>query len=335
MGRNVMRALLGLLALSVVWMGWVGLVPYRGYSALEVVVQIPRGAAAGDVADLLAEAGVVRSAMLFRWTVRLTGAGTRLQAGEYRFVDSMGPMAVRRKLIDGDVVLHQVTLPEGLRLDEVIDLLLDTVPGRRAELEAAGADPSPMRDLDAAATDLEGYLFPETYQFPSDIPGAELVGQMVDRFREVFGPQERRRAAELGLTVRQVITLASLVEKETGDPAERALVSSVFHNRLQRGMLLQCDPTIIFSLVKDGVYKGRIGRKDLQHESPYNTYLHPGLPPGPIASPGEEAIRAALYPSEAEFLYFVSMNDGTHHFSESLAEHQQAVNRYQRRGRGR
>ena len=130
-------------------------------------------------------------------------------------------------------------------------------------------------------------------------------------------------------------TLASLVEKETGDPAERALVSSVFHNRLRRGMLLQCDPTVIFALVKDGVYEGRIGRKDLQHESPYNTYLHPGLPPGPIASPGEEAIRAALHPSETAFLYFVSMNDGTHHFSRSLTEHQQAVNRYQRGGRGR
>ena len=199
----------------------------------------------------------------------------------------------------------------------------------------ASSEPEGIQDLDPQADDLEGYLFPDTYQFPAGLPEVEMLGEMVARFREVFGPVERARAAELDLSVREVITLASLVEEETAEPEERSVVSSVFHNRLARGMLMQCDPTVIYALRREGIYEGRLTRSNLRFDSPYNTYLYPGLPPGPIASPGGEAIQAALRPSDTEFLFFVSMNDGTHHFSTNLGDHRRAVNRYQRRGRGR
>jgi len=329
------RLLLAFAVLAAVAVASLGLRPYRGYSSPEVVVTIPAGANAVDVAERLAQAGVVRSAGWFRWIVRLTGSGAQLQAGEYRFSEPMSLLAVREMLVAGDVLLQRITIPEGLRLAEIVALLAGVGELRSPELAAAAADPSTVRDLDPDATDLEGYLFPDTYQFAAGIPEVEVLDRMVRRFREVVGPEEQARAAELGLTIREVVTLASLVEKETAAPPERPLVSSVFHNRLARGMLLQCDPTVIFGLAREDRFTGRLSRRDLKYDSPYNTYLHPGLPPGPIASPGGEAIRAALYPSDSEFLYFVSMNDGTHHFSRSLREHERAVNQYQRNGRGR
>jgi UPF0755 protein len=205
----------------------------------------------------------------------------------------------------------------------------------REEFLAAARDPSLIRDLDPAATDLEGYLFPDTYDLPgSGNRGALLVERMVQRFREVIVPLRVELAAQ-PLSLRELVTLASVVERETARPEERPRIAAVFHNRLARRMPLQTDPTVIYALRKAGRWDGNIRKKDLDIDSPYNTYRRPGLPPGPIASPGREAILAALHPAATRDLYFVSRNDGSHHFSQTLGEHERAVDRYQRSRTGR
>jgi UPF0755 protein len=321
-----------LLAAALAGAGGEVLVPYRGFVA-PVDLEIPAGADAAQVSTRLGEAGVIRSPAIFRMMIRLSGTARRLQAGEYRFQEAASALGVLRRLLRGDVLLHRVTIPEGLRREETIAILVAAGLGDEAALEAAARDPAPIADLDPRAPDLEGYLFPDTYHLPRGAPPRVLLATMVDRFREVFGPAERRRAAELRLSVREAVTLASLVEKEAALADERPLVAAVFHNRLRRGMLLQCDPTVIYALVRRGGYDGRLTREALRVDSPYNTYLHAGLPPGPIASPGAAALRATLHPADAGYLYFVARNDGSHHFSTGLQEHERAVDRYQRSGR--
>ncbi|MGD8376136.1 MAG: endolytic transglycosylase MltG [Acidobacteriota bacterium] len=306
------------------------LVPYAAFPGREVTLEIQPGASAADVGQRLAELGVIRSPWVFRAWVRVSGTARRLQAGEYRFHRPASTLAVHRMLLAGQVVLHRVTVPEGLRIPEVVEVIAEAGFAEASSLQLAAADPRPIADLDPDAEDLEGYLFPDTYQFARGTSAGAIVASMVQRFRQELGPREIRQAARVGLTIREVVTLASLIEEETAVPEERPLVASVFHNRLDRGMLLQCDPTVIYGLRRDGLYRGRLTRAGLRHDSPYNTYLHPGLPPGPIASPGADSLRAALFPAETRLLYFVSRNDGTHQFSEDLDAHRRAVQRYQR-----
>ncbi|MCJ7579464.1 MAG: endolytic transglycosylase MltG, partial [Candidatus Aminicenantes bacterium] len=180
---------------------------------------------------------------------------------------------------------------------------------------------------------LEGYLFPETYFFPKGVTSERIVSSMTDQFKDTFTEEWRRKAEELGFTIREIIILASLIEKETSLPEERPIISAVFHNRLKKQMKLDCDPTIIYALKLDGLFKDRLRTKDMKLDSPYNTYLYGGLPPGPIANPGKESIEAALYPSTNDYLFFVAKNDGSHFFSRSFLEHQNAVNKFQRNKR--
>ncbi|MDW3229705.1 MAG: endolytic transglycosylase MltG, partial [Acidobacteriota bacterium] len=186
-----------------------------------------------------------------------------------------------------------------------------------------------ISDLDSQADNLEGYLFPETYHFSRGIEAEEMVRAMVTQFRKVFGKEQQERAQKLNLTVREVLTMASLIEKETSMIEEKPLVSAVFHNRLRLGMKLDCDPTIIYALKLENRFDGNIRLKDKNLKSPYNTYLYPGLPPGPICNPGYEALEAALYPASVDYLYFVSRNDGSHVFNRSYSEHLKAVSKYQ------
>jgi UPF0755 protein len=186
-----------------------------------------------------------------------------------------------------------------------------------------------VNDLDPAAKDLEGYLFPETYTLPRGTPVTKLVSLMVERFRDTYATLEAKRSNEVNLSTREIVTLASLVEKETGRPEERPLVAAVYWNRLNKKMAMQADPTVVYALVKAGTYDGNIRRRDLELDSPYNTYKYPGLPPGPIASPGRAALEAALAPANVEYLYFVSRNDGSHAFAETLAKHNANVQEYQ------
>jgi UPF0755 protein len=201
--------------------------------------------------------------------------------------------------------------------------------GSSASFVEAASTKALVGALDPQAVDLEGYLFPDTYAVPRQTSAMTLVALMIDRFEESYSESMRQRASELGLSTRQVVTLASLVEKETARADERPLVAAVYHNRLKRGMSLQADPTVVYALERAGRYDGNIRREDLQFDSPYNTYKYPGLPPGPIASPGLAALEAAVRSAAVRFLYFVSRNDGSHAFSETLAQHNRNVREFQ------
>jgi UPF0755 protein len=223
-------------------------------------------------------------------------------------------------------VLHRLTVPEGLTVVQIADVIERAGLGAAPEVVARANDPAHARALGVAASGLEGYLFPDTYLFPRTVTVDGILAAMVARFRTVFTPEWERRAAELGLTTHQAVTLASIIEKETGDPAERPLIGSVFHNRLKRGMRLETDPTVIYG-IKD--FDGNLTRRHLETPTPYNTYIIKGLPPGPIANPGRESLQAALFPADSPYLFFVSRNNGTHQFSATLADHSQAVRRFQ------
>jgi UPF0755 protein len=291
---------------------------------------VPPGATADTIARQLHALGLARHPLAFRALARARGVGAQLKAGEYALSGPLSLAGILDVLLRGDVVRRDLTIPEGRSLDEVAALVMAEGIDLETFLDAA-RDPAPVRDLDPAATDLEGYLFPDTYDVPQspEAPRA-LVRRMTQRFREVIGP-ELARIEERGLTVRQVVTLASIVELETARAAERPRIAAVFLNRLGRKMPLQTDPSIIYALKKAGRWDGNIRKRDFDVDSPYNTYRRAGLPPGPLGSPGREAILAVLEPAETKELYFVSRNDGTHEFSETLTAHNRAVNRYQRR----
>lgn len=302
---------------------------YQGYEGPEQFVDIPSGAGARAIGHLLADAGIVRDEWTFRLAVYVTGTSRQLKAGEYRFTGPISPKDVARTLARGDIFLRPVTFPEGLTIREMARLYEARGLGSAEAFESAASDPAPIAAIDPEAPDLEGYLFPETYNLPRKASADALVAQMVDRFLKVFDEEKRRVAEERGLTVRQVMTLASLVEKETAVPEERPLVAAVYLNRLRIGMPLQADPTVIYALTRENQYDGNLTRQNLQFDSPYNTYRYPGLPPGPIAAPGRASIEAVLQPAEVDYLYFVSRNDGSHVFARTLAEHNRNVREWQ------
>jgi len=302
---------------------------YRGYDEAEQFVQIPQGAGTADIGRRLVDGGVVKDTWAFRAAVWWTGAGRTLKAGEYRFDRPISAVSVVEKIARGDVYGRRVTFPEGLTIAEMAKLYESHGLGKAADFVAAARDVSRVADLDPGARDLEGYLFPETYTLPRGIPAARLVDLMVDRFHAVFTEEMRQLATAQGRTVREIVTLASLVEKETAQAEERPLVAAVYRNRMKIGMGMQADPTVVYALQKAGRYDGNIRREDLAFNSPYNTYRYPGLPPGPIASPGKASLEAALSPADVKSLYFVSRNDGTHVFADSLEAHNRNVQKFQ------
>jgi len=310
--------------------------PYQGYEKGEQYVDIPQGAGPGEIRRRLIEAGVVADDLTFRAALWWSGRSRSLKAGEYRFDRAMTPLAVVEKIANGDVYTKRITFPEGLTIREMATVYESHGFGSARDFVTAASDASLVHDLDPQAKDLEGYLFPETYSLPRVAPAGRLVQQMVDRFRTTY--QEAVQGRSDSLTTRQIVTLASLVEKETAQAQERPMVSAVYRNRIKKGMGMQADPTVVYALVKAGRYDGNIRRGDLDFDSPYNTYKYPGLPPGPIASPGRASLEAALSPSNVAYLYFVSRNDGTHVFAETLAEHNANVQKWQieyfKRGQG-
>jgi UPF0755 protein len=313
--------------------------PFRGYEGAEVFVDIPNGIGPAGIGARLVQAGVVRDAWTFRAAVVLSGRARALKAGEYRFDAPMSPAQVIDKLAAGDVYKRLMTFREGLSITEMAAVFEERGFGSAADFVRAAGDVTPIADLDPGAGDLEGYLFPETYALPRGTPAPAVVAQMVALFKKAFDAELRAAAATEGLTIRQVVTLASLVEKETASPDERPLVAAVYRNRLRIGMGMQADPTVIYALQKAGRYDGNLTRADLQFDSPYNTYRYAGLPPGPIASPGRASLQAVVRPAAVDYLYFVSRNDGTHVFASTLAEHNRNVQQWQvqyfrdRRGR--
>jgi peptidoglycan lytic transglycosylase G len=303
--------------------------PYKGYTDAEVFVEIPPGTGSTGMGHRLAQAGVVQNVTAFRAAVWLRGAGRRLQAGEYRFDQPMTPREVVDKLARGDVYLQPITFREGLTIRQMAALYSEKGMGSAEDFASAARDASRIQELDPEARDLEGYLFPDTYALPRKATADQLVTRMVQQAEKVLTADLVARASARGLSVRQLVTLASIVEKETAKPDERPLVAAVYTTRLRIGMPLQCDPTVIYGLVKARRYSGNLHKDDLAFDSPYNTYRDPGLPPGPIASPGKASLEAAVHPADADYLYFVSRNDGSHAFATTLDEHNRNVRRYQ------
>ena len=312
------------------WQAWQSMhVPYRGYEGAEQFVDIPSGATTPAIGRRLADAHVVSDARMFRVALWWGNRGRTLKAGEYRFDRPMTVFDVIEKLVRGEVYEHRITFPEGLTIEEMSKLFEKDGFGKAGDFLSAAQNADRVHDLDPDARDLEGYLFPETYSLPHNAPASVLVDAMVDRFKVVFTQSMRLQAEGVGLTTRQVVTLASLVEKETGKADERPMVAAVYLNRVRIGMAMQADPTVVYVLEKAHRYDGNIRKEDLGIDSPYNTYKYPGLPPGPIASPGKASLEAVLAPADVPYLFFVSRNDGSHVFATTLAEHDRNVQKYQ------
>jgi UPF0755 protein len=315
---------------------WVELKNYAARPAApagveEKTVLIRTGQPFSAVAELLSRSGIVRSPLKFRMLARLHGADRRLKAGEYALRASMTPQEILAALERGMVKLHRLTIPEGWTVRQIAEAVEKTGLGASAEIIALAADPAVALRFGIEAGSLEGYLFPDTYLFPRGVAAQTIIAVMLERFRSVFTEAWARRANDLGFSVHEAVTLASIIEKETGAAAERPLISSVFHNRLKKGMRLETDPTVIYGIEN---FDGNLTRRHLSTPAPYNTYIIRGLPPGPIASPGSDSLHAALYPAETDYLFFVSRNDGTHLFSTHLDDHNRAVRQYQLRPAG-
>jgi UPF0755 protein len=302
---------------------------YRGFEGSEQFVDIAAGTGPVTIGNRLAEAGVVRDPMTFRLALWWSGRARDLKAGEYRFDRAITPLDVIDRLSRGDVYKRLVTFREGLTISEMALVFEERGFGAAADFERAAKNAALVADLDPTARTLEGYLFPETYALPRGTSADELVSQMVGLFKRLYTDGMKAEADAAGLTTRQVVTLASLVEKETARRDERPLVAAVYRNRLKIGMGMQADPTVIYALQQAGRYDGNLSRDDLQFDSPYNTYRYSGLPPGPIAAPGLASIEAVLRPAPVSHLYFVSRNDGSHVFADTLVQHNRNVQEWQ------
>lgn len=291
---------------------------------------VERGQGMKLVARSLEQAGLVRDARATEWYARLLGLDSRIQAGEYELSAAWSTRALLEHLSSGRVRTHPVVLPEGIRASEIALRMQQAGVADAQEFLALAMDPDFARGLGIEASSLEGYLYPETYRLPRDLEAQRVVRLLVEEFERVWSEFEQLERPR-GMSRHEVVTLASIVEKETAAPEERPLIAAVFLNRLDRGMRLETDPTVIYGIPD---FDGNLRRIHLDDGSnPYNTYRLAGLPPGPIANPGRDALRAVIEPAETDYLYFVSRNDGTHHFSKSYREHTNAVNRYQKRPR--
>ncbi|MBY0369673.1 endolytic transglycosylase MltG [bacterium] len=300
---------------------------YNGNNGEEVAVLIPRGAGVSKVAAVLEQEGVMHNAFLFKLLVTLTGGRGGVKAGEYSFKKDQGAVGALLTFYYSTPIEHTVTIPEGWNARQIAGILQAQKLAEPKKFLEIVFSPKSAAKYKLSSPTLEGYLFPDTYTF-SRVDGEErIVDRMVQRF---FSKTESLRGEikSSGMTTEQWVTLASIIEKETGVPTERELISSVFHNRLKKKMRLQSDPTTIYGISD---FDGNLTKKHLQTSTAYNTYTIPALPPGAIASPGFEALRATLHPAQTEYLYFVANNQGGHLFSATYAEHSQKVDQYQKR----
>jgi len=296
----------------------------------ERFVEIPSGTRAVDALRLLEEAGALRDVDLALLVLERSGRARDVRAGEYRFDRPLSIPEVLGRLVKGDVFLRTITFPEGLNRYDMARRWAASGLGTEHEFLAASARAERIADIDPNASDLEGYLFPDTYALARSDDAEAVVERMVASFRAAIGEDGQTRAEASGMTMREVVSLAALVEKETAVAEERPLVAGVYRARLRKGMRLQADPTVIYGLILEGRWDGDLKRSHLREPAPYNTYARSGLPPGPIANPGRAALDAAFDPETTDYLYFVSRNDGTHAFSRTLREHNRKVNEFQR-----
>ena len=303
------------------------------HAATQKTITVESGASTSSIIARLHTEGILPSTIPVKLWLRLFDRGANLKSGDYRFKSPISPLQVLNQMIRGEIATRQFTIPEGYNQYDIAQVLsgLQGLKQHPMSPEATLGllkDVSLIADLDPDATTLEGYLFPDTYEYSASTTREQLVEMMVKRFRRMYTPEMQQRAAELGMTTRQAVTMASLIEKEAKVDSERETISSVFHRRWKTGIPLACDPTLIYAALIEGKYRGKIYQSDLDRESAYNTYKHAGLPPGPIASPGQRSLHAALNPAQTDYLYFVVdavKKDGSHHFSASSAEHENAV----------
>jgi UPF0755 protein len=291
----------------------------------ETTVVIPYGSSTSDIFHRLDSEGIVRPAWMAELFYRVARSATPLQAGEYRFTRPEGLSEVIARMSRGDVVKHTVVVPEGLTAEETFELFWSRGISRPEAFRAAFRSPQLISSIAPGAPDLEGFLFPDTYVVTRSTSARQIVESMLANFRRHFSPELRERAASLPLTIRQAVTLASIVQKESALSSEEGVIAGVYWNRLRRGMRLQADPTVAYALKVDGKWSGTLYRSDYGYASPFNTYLTDGLPPGPICNPGEQALRAAVRPAKTDFLYFVADNTGGHVFSRTFEEHLNAI----------
>jgi UPF0755 protein len=291
-----------------------------------VTVNVRPGQSLKAVADTLRQKEIIGNSLKFILIARMKGYDKRLKAGEYMLSAAMSPRKILKIIVKGTVRLYKLTVPEGYNLHQIAELVENLKFGTKLEFIKAATNTALVRKSGLEGDTFEGYLFPDTYFFPKDVTVEKIISSMVNRFRSVFSPEWEARAKSLGFTVHQIVTLASIIEKETGAPFERPIISSVFHNRLKKNMRLESDPTVIYGIKN---FDGNLTRKHLLTRTPYNTYAIRGLPAGPIANPGRLSLEAALYPEKTSFIYFVSKKDSTHHFSTSLEQHNRAVRKYQ------
>ena len=328
-----------LAALILVGMGSVFILAEYGRTQLEPAATEPAprlfdvhpGNTFASVARRLEDEELIRDARLATWLARYNEMDGRLHVGQYELSPHQSTQEILEVITQGQVKTWRVTLPEGSRAEEIAERLAASGLVDGEQFKAALRNPALAEELDVPTTDFEGYLYPDTYWLPQGLSPEEVVRILVGQFDRVWEAEIRTQAEETGLSRNEVVTLASIVEKETAAPPERARIAAVFLNRLRKGMRLETDPTVIYGIEE---FDGNLRRKHLRDKrNPYNTYQHFGLPPGPIANPGLAALRSVVNPEETDYLYFVSRNDGTHVFSRTYGEHTKAVDEYQRRKR--
>lgn len=297
-------------------------------SAETVTMEIPQGTGLQKISKILEDSELTRSALLFRAYAIIEGRDKKIRAGEYELRKNMTDREILVILSEGMVKLHKLVIPEGYTLAQIAEVVEGSgITTGKAFLEKA-ADRDFIRELGIKADSIEGYLYPDTYLFPKKTDPKKIIKTMTSELFKIITPEIIQRSAMMNMTIHQTLTLASIIEKETGSAGERPLISSVFHNRMKMGMRLETDPTVIYGIKN---FDGNLTKNDLRTPGPYNTYMIQGLPPGPIASPGEAAIKAALYPADTKYLYFVSKKDSTHFFSTNYRDHLNAVRYYQMR----
>jgi UPF0755 protein len=331
---TVLPAVAAIAVLLIAFSSWQFLQrPFSGWSGDGITVTVDPGMPAGAVLVRLVDRGVIRNATHGRLWLALNDKAGTLQSGEYRFDRAATLPQVLARIEAGDVLLYSVTLPEGLTQREIAQRFEESGIGDAETLLEAFGNPRSIVDLDPEAEDLEGYLFPDTYRFPKGESAASIRDALVKSFRDAAGSDYAAKSAAVGLTLREAVTLASMIEEETSLPEERPRISRVFHNRIERGMRMECDPTVVYGIERGGREVERLTTRDLRQSTPWNTYVISGLPHGPIANPGRESLLAAINPAKGRELFFVAAPGGGHRFSEDLAGHNRAVAEWRRHQR--
>lgn len=324
MKKNIIFIVLSIFFLACIYTAFEMLVPAQT-SNKYIEIEIPRGTTFREAVEILSNEKLIRDKNIFLLIGILTGSDKKIRAGYYSIWGPMSPLDIFKTIRKGQIIEYEIKIVEGDSLLEIADKLSRSGIITREDFIKLSKDPDFLASYNIETTSIEGYIFPDTYKIPKGIRPEDAIGSMIDRMRKKYSDELLSRTAEMGMTENEVLTLASIIEKEAVVDSERPLISAVYHNRLKKKMRLQADPTAIYGIKS---FREKIIKSDLRRKTPYNTYVFKGLPPGPIASPGLKSIIAALYPADVPYLYFVSKDDITHQFSKTAEEHLKAVKLY-------